>query len=256
MAKYICKNDPTHIFDEPTADFWCPICVGKKGMLNLVEDEEHEDSISKSLSNEIDGLKSKIEEINNQLAAKSSQENPNANLVKENNEAIDPNGSFKLINCGKCKIPIKINVSKVELTKFAVICKECGTKNLINIAPTSNAAKAPSSPPINNPVESKRPKLKVLLSIENNGVVKTKGLVLGSNIIGRSDMQNDKYLSNKHCDIRLNFKGKSLRIEIVDLKSTNGTFDFNKNKLVPMHMYIVKLNVFYYIGSSKIKITL
>jgi uncharacterized protein (TIGR02145 family) len=37
-TKYVCTSDPSHIFDEPTADFWCSLCsIDKRSMLHMQE---------------------------------------------------------------------------------------------------------------------------------------------------------------------------------------------------------------------------
>lgn len=37
-TKYVCSSDSTHIFDEPTADFWCSLCsIEKRSMLHMQE---------------------------------------------------------------------------------------------------------------------------------------------------------------------------------------------------------------------------
>jgi uncharacterized protein (TIGR02145 family) len=42
-ATYVCKNNPEHIFNEPTEDFWCPECpIEHRGMLSMINDPEPE----------------------------------------------------------------------------------------------------------------------------------------------------------------------------------------------------------------------
>jgi uncharacterized protein (TIGR02145 family) len=37
-TKYVCSTDSTHVFDEPTADFWCSLCpIDKRSMLHMQE---------------------------------------------------------------------------------------------------------------------------------------------------------------------------------------------------------------------------
>ena len=37
-TKYVCSSDSTHVFDEPTADFWCSLCsIDKRSMLHMQE---------------------------------------------------------------------------------------------------------------------------------------------------------------------------------------------------------------------------
>lgn len=40
-TKYVCSSDETHIFDEPTPDFWCSFCpIEKRRMLRMQEFED------------------------------------------------------------------------------------------------------------------------------------------------------------------------------------------------------------------------
>ena len=42
-STYVCKNNPEHIFSEPTEDFWCPDCpIEQRGMLSMIKDPEPE----------------------------------------------------------------------------------------------------------------------------------------------------------------------------------------------------------------------
>lgn len=160
---------------------------------------------------------------------------------------------MKSFNCGKCKAPFNVDLEKVAGSKILVVCKGCGAKNLINV----NKQKLPPSPlaasKINNPAPSPK-KVMLFATLDFQGTLLRKGLVLGPNIIGRKDMPTDSFLSAKHCEVKIRTNNKKLLVEIVDLKSTNGTFDFNKNKLIPMQSNIVKLNLNYYLGRTKLRI--
>ncbi|MCE2711727.1 MAG: fibrobacter succinogenes major paralogous domain-containing protein [Cryomorphaceae bacterium] len=51
MTKYRCKNNPDHIYDNPTADFWCPQCdISTKPWLEPFE----EDPVTTPFQNELD----------------------------------------------------------------------------------------------------------------------------------------------------------------------------------------------------------
>lgn len=40
-TKYVCSSDATHLFDEPTPDFWCSLCpIEKRSMLRMQEVED------------------------------------------------------------------------------------------------------------------------------------------------------------------------------------------------------------------------
>lgn len=161
---------------------------------------------------------------------------------------------MKSFNCGKCKSLYSFDEQKIEHRKFAVICKICGIKNIVDLEPKK--ALIPQTKAENIAAKPANKKIKVMANIVYQGNTNQIGLNLGSNIIGRKAMVHDRFLSSKHCDIRLHIKQGQLIIEIIDLKSTNGSFDFNKNKLIPLRSYVVKLNRTYYIGQSKISITL
>ena len=63
MSKYICKKNATHIFSEPTPDFWCPLCERNTGMLELVIEESintNNDDKLNALNLEIDTIKKDI----------------------------------------------------------------------------------------------------------------------------------------------------------------------------------------------------
>jgi DNA-directed RNA polymerase subunit RPC12/RpoP len=225
--KYKCTVNPEHLFEIPTEDFWCPICSDNKGMLELLDSELKIDSAD---------IKSNDKKENN-----------------GQNNTID-SGNYKVFNCGKCKAPFNVNLQAIARNKIIVVCDHCDAKNLVGFEHKTPIVHKPESKEVEH--SSKRPLVKVMLNIENKGVVVKRGLNLGSNLIGRNDFKEDRFLSTKHCDIKLSIKSGNLKIHIVDLKSTNGTFDFNKNRMVPNQAYSVKMNVFYYIGSSKMKITI
>ena len=163
-------------------------------------------------------------------------------------------GNYKMYNCGKCKAPFNVNLHTIARNKIIVVCNQCESKNVVGVEHKDPIVPKVETKNVEN--SSKRSLVKIMLNIENKGNKIQKGLNLGSNIIGRNDFKEDRFLSTKHCDIKLSVKSGNLKIYIVDLKSTNGTFDFNKNRLVPKQTYIAKMNVFYYIGSSKMKITI
>lgn len=163
-------------------------------------------------------------------------------------------GNYKMYNCGKCKAPFNVNLHTIARNKIIVVCNQCESKNVVGVEKNHSIPAQKENKNTDN--DSKRSRVKIMLNIENKGNKIQKGLNLGSNIIGRNDFKEDRFLSTKHCDIKLSVKSGNLKIYIVDLKSTNGTFDFNKNRLVPKQTYIAKMNVFYYIGSSKMKITI
>lgn len=217
--KYKCTIDPSHVFEVATEDFWCPICIGKNGMLELLEDSIAEEN--------------------------SKPKNSNSTTSSSNSKAL---------NCGKCKAPFQVNLDLLAANKIIVVCNQCQTKNIVGLEKNHSIPAQKENKNTDN--DAKRSRVKIMLNIENKGSKIQKGLNLGSNIIGRNDFKEDRFLSTKHCDIKLSVKSGNLKIYIVDLKSTNGTFDFNKNRLVPNQIYIVKMNVFYYIGSSKMKITI
>lgn len=217
--KYKCTIDPSHVFEVATDDFWCPICVDKNGMLELLEDNNAEE-----------------------------------NTTPNNSNSTTESGNSKALNCGKCKAPFQVNLDILALNKIIVVCNQCQTKNIVGLE--KNYAIPAKKETENTDNNAKRSRVKIMLSIENNGNKVQKGLNLGSNIIGRNDFKVDRFLSTKHCNIKLSVKAGALKIHIIDLKSTNGTFDFNKNRLVPNQAYVVKMNVYYYIGSSKMKITI
>jgi uncharacterized protein (TIGR02145 family) len=62
-TKYICSNNPEHIFNEPTADFWCPDCsIEHRGMLSMFEESEVETPEEEALLIEEPVLKKELAE--------------------------------------------------------------------------------------------------------------------------------------------------------------------------------------------------
>jgi uncharacterized protein (TIGR02145 family) len=62
--KYVCKNNPEHIFNEPTADFWCSLCpIEKRSMLHRVE-EQDESETTQLEEDKTDVVREEIEEPN------------------------------------------------------------------------------------------------------------------------------------------------------------------------------------------------
>jgi len=66
--QYICKNDSSHVFDEPTSDFWCPLCpIDQRSMLHMLENDGQDlnDSESNEGSTIVSDLETTTEVVKN-----------------------------------------------------------------------------------------------------------------------------------------------------------------------------------------------
>lgn len=144
---------------------------------------------------------------------------------------------MKYFKCGNCQTPYKIDESKFQASQITVTCNNCGVKNLIKLGPQ-------------------------LIAHSQDGKIKSFGLVLGENLIGRKTVNptnagillEDEFVSRNHAIVRIEQKENKLFCTIEDKSSTNGTYSNQKKRLKPGLKYPFLLDNYFIVGLTKLTI--
>jgi hypothetical protein len=141
---------------------------------------------------------------------------------------------MRVFKCGKCSKSYKIEDEQIKGSVLTIECKSCNAKNLLRFGV-------------------------VLIATSKAG---SRSFVLkeGDNLIGRGDDSNlsiklnDKYVSRKHANVRVEKKEDSYAIFISDWNSTNGTFNKIKARLKSSLNYQFMEDDYFVVGLTKLSV--
>jgi phage FluMu protein Com len=179
-----------------------------------------------------------------------------------------------IIKCGKCQQKLKVDNKSITSNTFNIVCPACKTKNTIKIPPDIYQKIQDEQKPVQKTNEStviqesnfhhagntNPDELGWLIRHTEKMDTKTFTLKAGANFIGRYTqssqpdipIENDKYVSRKHCKIEVKKIRGIWMFILSDLGSTNGTYINGKgNKLLKQDEIYLKEGDTIQVGRTK-----
>ena len=143
---------------------------------------------------------------------------------------------MKYFKCGKCQTPFKVDETALKSPVVSVICKTCTTKNTLRFGG--------------------------FLLVQNKTETKQIPLKIGVFLLGRKNINNienfvyvsDEFVSKNHVLISVVEKNSKVSISLKDINSTNGVYDFNKQKIRSGEIYNLNKDNYFIIGLTKLSL--